>query len=225
MFSDRFLVSDTKKPMLLQPHCPVYVHCLRLCTEREVGAVFLQVRLVNRSDRSIRSVLLRIEGTTSDGSRRTLELPLSDCAAAPHCAFGEERMLAVPPITDPRVTVVRVQFTDGLLWNRLPAQEPVALSQTQWRLCRCGMPNPPDAPLCAFCRRGLTEQMPLTELLPRPRISIPPVPIVRSPAVRPEPEEESAAPVWLIVLLCVLAVGAVAALMFFLLFYLRQSGI
>ena len=94
----RFAPLGTQEQEILQPECPVYVHCTRRSVERESGTPFLQVRMVNRADRPVGTVYLRIEGLDASGQvRYTLrELALTGLHAAPRAVFGEERMLVLP---------------------------------------------------------------------------------------------------------------------------------
>lgn len=157
--TDRFFLSETQRHSWLQPECPVLVYSYRCCKEKRSGALFAQLRMVNRTDRAIRSVCLRIEGLDRfDTPIYTLrELMLSGCDAAPHTVFGEERLLLLERQEAHclRITVLRVLFADGMLWRRLPEQALCRQSDSSWQFCRCGMPNPSDAESCALCGRAL----------------------------------------------------------------------
>lgn len=231
---DRFFACDTEKPELIQPGCPVYLHCFRRNVERITEAQYLQVRLVNRSDYRVESVFLRVEGYAADGTAAYVlpELLLTKCAAAPHSVFGEDRLLALAqkPVKTLRIIVERVAFSDGMMWRRLGSQG--FLPAEQWPQCpTCAMRNPPEQERCALCGGSLcqsadaSKQPPVrAEQLPQqilaPECALPPerpAPIVRTqPFPLPTPDEESeetdSVPAWLVVLLCVLGTAALFVL-------------
>lgn len=223
--ADRFVLQQTQMQTILQPESPVYVHCYRRCTDQKSGTPFVQVRMVNRSDRLICSVFLRIEGVRADESvAYTLsEIVLADCNAAPHSAFGEERLIVLgkEAVQSLNITVVRVCFADGMLWRRLPGQRLTTAKEARWNSCACMMPNPPKAERCAFCGRLLSvEEIPmetssfaqekaenLTAFVPKP------APILRSfePTIPPVREKRSTAMRTVLVLLSLLALLCVGA--------------
>lgn len=157
--TDRFSLSEAQRHKWMQPECPVLVYSYRCCKEKRSGAVFAQLRMVNRTERTIRSVSLRVEGLDRfDETVYTLrELLLPACGAGPHTIFGEERLLLLDreAVYGLRVTVQRVLFEDGMLWRRLPEQALCPAADAAWPCCSCGMPNPPDAEVCALCGREL----------------------------------------------------------------------
>lgn len=238
----RFAPLGTQEQEILQPECPVYVHCTRRSVERESGTPFLQVRMVNRADRPVGTVYLRIEGLDASGQvRYTLrELALTGLHAAPRAVFGEERMLVLPAqeAVSVRVLVERVVFADGAIWRRLPEQRLTTLAESGWRRCVCSMPNPPQSASCLLCGRPLvppqrelpreTPQEAPQELLPvwQPEpVRERPAPIVRDftpayPQKLYEEAEERAAPRVLVVLLCIFGGAAVLAAAAFLTFCL-----
>lgn len=159
--TDRFSLSEAQRHKWMQPECPVLVYSYRCCREKRSGAVFAQLRMVNRTERTIRSVSLRIEGLDRfDETVYTLrELLLPACGAGPHTIFGEERLLLLDreAVYGLRVTVQRVLFEDGMLWRRLPERALCPAADAAWPYCSCGMPNPPDAEVCALCGRELPQ--------------------------------------------------------------------
>lgn len=225
--SDRFLLHEVRKQTILQPECPVYIHCSRLCTEKESKANFLQIRMVNRSDRLISSVFLKLEGLAGDGSVlfEIPELVLGDCNALPHSVFGENRLIALGRKMpgDIRITVERAVFADGMIWRRLPGQKLTSLQEAGWTPCTCGMLNPPDAAVCALCGAELAAKgQKISRPQNREEQRIPlsacnrkaerPGPIVRKFIPQQFPEEEEQGPSrGLVILLVVLALLAVLA--------------
>lgn len=223
--TDRLAFQTMQRQTILQPESPVYVHCYRRCTDQKSGTPFVQVRMVNRSDRLICSVFLRIEGVRADGSvAYTLsEVVLADCNALPHSVFGEERLIVLgrEAVQGLRITVLRVCFADGMLWRRLPGQMLTTAQEAGWNPCVCTMPNPPKAERCALCGRLLSvEEIPmetssfaqekaenLTAFVPKP------APIVRSfePTLPPVREKRSTAMRTVLVLLSLLALLCVGA--------------
>ena len=160
----RFVMQNVQRHELLQPQCPVYLHCSRICSDPRSGASFAQLRLVNRSDWAIRTVLVSIECLNADGRicDTLRERFLVNCNALPHSVFGEEQLLALShePIEALRVTIERVLFSDGLSWRRLPEQRIVTVQEAGWRRCSCAMPNPPEASGCLLCGKPLDESRP-----------------------------------------------------------------
>lgn len=235
--SARFTCLEAQRQTLLQPGCPVYVHCTRRSVERDSGTVLLQVRMVNCGEREIRTVYLRVEGLNFCGQMcyQVRELPLVDCAAAPRAVFGEERLLVLPrtEVASLRITVERVVFADGTLWRRKADARPFTVAEAGWTSCGCGMPNPPRSERCLLCGRTLASAQE-----PLPAQSLPPVglqtavaserpaPIVRhfTPSYWGGTEEftqpESEAPRWLTVLLYIFGAAAILAAVAFLVFCL-----
>lgn len=236
--ANRFLAEEIQLHKLLQPKSPVLVYCSRRCTEEDTGAVFAQVRMVNRTDRTVTAVVLQIEGLRPDGSARyTLtDLILADCNAAPHSLFGEERMLVLQreAVASLRITVERVAFSDGTSWRKLPDQKLLTAEQAGWIACTCGMPNPAENSVCDLCGAALPEQetavimplpepervtrLPETETLMPEDIRIPdeypPTQVIREYyplTVYQTEEEEPEAPKWLVILLSILGSLALAA--------------
>lgn len=207
--TSRFAMRSVQRNELLQPQCPVYLHCSRICSDSRSGACFAQLRLVNRSDWAIRTVIVCIECLAADGTvRDTLrEHFLVNCNALPHSVFGEEQLLALvhEPVEALRVTIERVLFSDGLCWRRLPEQRILTVREAGWKRCGCALPNPPEARYCLLCGRALGVQTPNTEaeapfLVPEVLFDAPPeepaeilpatereAPAEEAPAQRPAP--------------------------------------
>lgn len=239
---DRFTLLPVQKQTVLQPDSPVYIHCSRRSMERRTGAAFVQVRMVNRSERMICNVFLRIEGLNQFEEPCFVmpEVILAGCNAAPHTVFGEERLISIDRIAvcQIRITVERVTFADGMIWRRLPGQK--ILDTAQWKKCTCAMPNPPKASKCRLCGRQLhvpavTKEPDLFPLsvepealpVPPPQPLHRPQPIVREPgpvlpeAVLPEvPEKKSrsGALLAILIILSILAFLSVVGLMFYALY-------
>lgn len=154
----RFTFSKTYRQDLIQKDCPIYVHCSRLCSDDRTGGRFLQVRLVNRSDKAVENVVLTVKGIDGCGNAcgQLSGLILPDCKAQPHSIFGEDRMIAVGKLRAQKaeLMVERVSFADGMIWRRRTASEPVALKGSDWKLCECGLPNPPGNCRCDLCGRA-----------------------------------------------------------------------
>lgn len=154
--TERFARTVSQRLERFQPGCPVYAHCACLCTEQKTGAVFAQVRLLNRADWPVESVWLRIDGTDAAG-QTSFSCPelLTGLAAAPGAVFAEERLLPLGRQTPQHltVTVERIAFSGGLCWKRPPEQRPVTVAEAGWQRCLCGLPVPPDTARCPFCGR------------------------------------------------------------------------
>ena len=170
--ANRFRAEEIQLHTLLQPDCPVLVYCSRRSTEAETGAVFAQIRMVNRSDSTITTVLLQIEGLHADGSvcYTQQDIILADCNAAPRSLFGEERMLVLQreAVASLRITVELVAFSDGTTWRKQPEQKLLTIQQAGWKTCACGMPNPAENTVCDLCGAELPEiEEPIVTPLPR----------------------------------------------------------
>ena len=156
--TERFARTASQRLERFQPDCPVYAHCACLCTEQRSGAVFAQVRLLNRADWPVESVWLRIDGTDAAG-QASFSCPelLTGLAAAPGAVFAEERLLPLGRQTPQRltVTVERIALSGGLCWKRPAEQRPVTVAEAGWQRCRCGLPVPMDAARCPLCGRML----------------------------------------------------------------------
>lgn len=223
--TDRFAFLPTQPQTVLQPQCPVYIHCSRRCTDEKSGTHFVQVRMVNRSERLICTVFLCIEGIGADGTVAfTLpELVLPDCNAAPHTVFGEERLIALGrrEARTLRITVVRVCFADGLIWRKLSGQRLTTAQEAGWLPCICSMRNPPGTERCALCGRPLldseafveTPAPPAEEERIAPPFSPKPAPILRlfEPTLPPAREKRSSAMRAVLVILSLLALLCLAA--------------
>lgn len=188
--TDRFSAMETYKQPEIQPDSPVYIHCSRRCKERSTDAEFLQIRLVNRTDQGIRTVVLQIEGLSEYGVvlYTMRDMILAECDAKPHSAFGEDKILALEhtPIHRVRITVEKVVFEDGTLWRRNQAQALISAQEAGWNTCVCGMRNPPQAQYCELCGNAITQK---TENLP-PTSQEEDFPEIRVPYIETEPPEE-----------------------------------
>lgn len=228
--ANRFLAEERQLHTFLQPECPVLIYCSRRSTEADTGAVFAQVRMVNRTDRTVTTVILQIEGLDAAGAVHYTQqdLILAECNAAPHSLFGEERMLVLPreAVACLRITVERVAFSDGTSWRKLPEQKMTTAEAAGWRACSCGMPNPAENTTCDLCGAALPEigqfkevavpPPPKAEPLTPEEIQIPNdyAPVIREyypVTVYESEEEEPEAPRWLIILLSILGSLALAA--------------
>lgn len=151
----KFVYYPMRKSTMIQPDCPVYIYAYSLAIQKDGDAAFVQVRLVNRSDRCVHSVFLRIEGKDRYGNR-LYELdyvPLVECAGKPHKAFGEEQPLFLPEgeVYSLNIQVLDVLFTDGMIWRKQNDHQILTPEQAGWETCTCGMKNPREAKSCAFC--------------------------------------------------------------------------
>ena len=190
----RFTLLGTQEQNVLQPECPVYVHCTRRSIERESGTPFLQVRMVNRADRPVGTVYLLVEGLDALGQvRYTLrELALTGLHARPRAVFGEERMLVLPAqeAASVRVLVERVVFEGGTLWRRLPEHRLTTLAESGWRRCACSMPNPPERGRCLLCGRPLAPPQETPQEAPREVLPVwEPEPVREQEQARAQPQE------------------------------------
>ena len=233
--TDRFLTLAPQRQFVFQPESPVYVHCTRRSIERDSGAVFLQVRMVNCGQREISTVFLSVEGFDAFGKTvyRVPELPLTNCAAAPCGIFGEDRMLVLPrtEVERLRVSVERAVFADGTRWRRLPSHRLCMPQEVGYLQCSCGFPNPPQRAFCLLCGSKLSAaHCEPQESEMQPLAGEKPAPILRSftPGIVSFAEEEAQdaweTPRWERVLLWIFGGAAILAVIAFVIFCLAQYG-
>ncbi len=232
--TDRFTTQAPQLQKELQPDCPVYVHCTRLSREKRSGREFIQLRLVNCSEKQVNTVSFVIRALDADGGLLAAqgELVLADCKARPGRIFGEEKLftLQLPTAKSLRIEIKRVAFADGMLWRSGPEAEFRTPEELGWKKCSCGLPNAPERIRCPLCGRELLEKKEEEEplfSLPEPVIRRP-APIIRremplqtAPSYEEEEEEEEGVPVWLKVLLCICGGLAVLAMLGFAAFCLQ----
>ncbi|MBP3411720.1 MAG: hypothetical protein J6K89_00500 [Oscillospiraceae bacterium] len=213
----KFVYYPMQKPSRIQPECPVYIYAYSLAVQSYSGAAFVQLRLVNRSERVVHSVFLQVSGIDAQGDclYELHYLPIAGCNAEPHEDFGEDHLLFLPEghVRSLEVHVEDVLFEDGLIWRKQNRHQLLTPEQAGWKSCTCGMKNPGEAESCAFCRRQLkgtegkpsflhknskheaepvaAEDKPWIPPMPMPAMS--PIPTA-APAVK-EPETPVPAPV------------------------------
>lgn len=190
---DRFTTSPPYRQALIQVGCPVYVHCSRICTDRRTGDRFLQLRLVNRRDREIETVILSIDSYDAWGNScgKLTELILPSCKAQPHSIFGEDRLIALGKLRGAKmeVTVTCVGFSDGMLWRARAINSPCPLEESGWEVCACGLPNEPEQECCDLCGRKLYQPVPAAPVVEAPSevAEAPAAPMPEVPLFKPEP--------------------------------------
>ena len=137
---ERYVVHEVQKQLPLQKGSPAQVHCYRCVEDCCSGSMLLQLRMVNQSEKCIKSVFLRVEVLNEKdvtGSAIT-GLTFARCNAAPHSVFGEDRVVMLPwkKVDSVRVSVELVVFDDGKRWHEteaLPSRE---------EYCVCDQPDP-----------------------------------------------------------------------------------
>ncbi|MBQ2444830.1 MAG: hypothetical protein II272_00155 [Oscillospiraceae bacterium] len=151
----KFVYFPMEKPKRIQPDSPVYIYAYTLAVQQQTGASFVQLRLVNRSERTVHSVFLSVTGFDDRGQHRyeVKFLPLPGCNAEPHSDFGEDHVLFLPEanVRSLEILVEDVLFDDGMIWRRQDSHELLTPEQAGWKSCSCGMMNPEEAETCAFC--------------------------------------------------------------------------
>ena len=129
----RFQTLSSGTQNLFDPDSPVWVSRYRLSLDLESGKRLLQLRLVNRSDKKISRVFLRIkcfEATTRKAT--VLELvPMPAVLALPGRAFGERSLVEITP---PQTSFVeafaqRVVFSDGTAWDESSTRNYLAFAE------------------------------------------------------------------------------------------------
>lgn len=156
---DRFVQMETHKQLQLQQDCPVHVHCYRCAVDWKTGAAIAQMRMVNRSERTVSAVFLRVDGLDENGFENysMRGLALANCNARPHSIFGEEKTIVLKPapFSRLRIWVQCVTFSDGVTWCASPQH--AFLPPAAQQQCICGMRNEKDAATCGLCGKQLSE--------------------------------------------------------------------
>lgn len=154
---EKFEYYPMRKPTRIQPECPVYVHGYGLAVQKGSGAAFVQIRLVNRCESTVHSVFLHISGKDIMGNvlYELRFVPLIECAGQPHKDFGEEQLLFLPQgnVCTLDIEIEDILFADGMIWRRQSGQRLLTAEEAGWVTCSCGMKNPGEAHVCAYCRK------------------------------------------------------------------------
>ena len=168
----KFVYSPMQKPAAIQPQCPVYIHGYVLARQKYGEAAFVQIRMVNRGDRSVRSVFLRIEGKDPFGnSLYDLQyVPVLDCGGDSGRIFGEEQPLFLPQgdVSTLDISVLDILFEDGMIWRKQSGHALMTAEEAGWVTCSCGMKNPAGHP-CAYC--GMEVEQTATLPVEEPAVS------------------------------------------------------
>lgn len=230
----RFSYEKEQRHDYIQPECPVYVHCTRQCTDLPSGMRFLQLRMVNRGEHTVKTVMFCIEGVDDGGEVcYTLRgLVMGGCNAPPQSVFGEGRLFVLRQTAQHiRIRIEQVVFVDGMSWRRQSGQKLLQIEKSDWKRCPCSMPNAPENEQCVLCGKRFDppeqrhgEESPAMHgeqvVPPQPICRERPKPIVRENnfvADKPNDEEDEGerVPVWLVVLLAILGAFALTALLYF----------
>ena len=154
----KFVYYPMQKAEVLQPECPVYVYGYGLAKQKRGNAAFVQVRLVNRTDKQVNSVFLRICGRDQQGNSlyELQYVPLVDCIGEAYKDFGEEQPLFLPQgdVSKLEIHVMDVLFEDGMVWRIQNSHRLMTAEEAGWVTCSCGMKNPAEAARCVFCGKG-----------------------------------------------------------------------
>lgn len=227
----RFSFQKEQKHDYIQPECPVYVHCIRQCTDLRSGMHFFQMRMINRGEHTVKTVVFCVEGLDENGRLccTMRGLVMGDCKAAPRKVFGEGRMFALKQTAyQIRVRVEQVIFADGMSWRRQNGQKLLEIGKSNWKRCTCAMPNAPDNEQCILCGKKFPlpserESEEMSASLPENDFKLPlyterPAPIIRENYFVESQQEESSderVPVWLVVLVSILGALALVVLLYF----------
>jgi predicted negative regulator of RcsB-dependent stress response len=185
MKAERYTIQYSADQLLLQPECPVHVKKLQCTRDNLTGSLLLQIRYVNRSERTVEGLVIRVQIRDSAGQVLTdlRALPVGGLCAAPHHCFGDEKTVILPRAPgDLRVLVEQVQFSDGYLWRSKPEApllrvcEPVRIcgrvqpsQHGDYWYCACGLVNPAKAPVCGYCGK----RSPFGAAAPSAAVSVP----------------------------------------------------
>ena len=194
--TDRFQLQKTVKHPYLQPDCPVYVYCTRQSEDRRSGARLVQIRMVNCGVGSVGTVVFDIEGLTPWGEV-CFSLPalvMTGCKAAHGKVFGDDKVFSLKGnrASKLRVIVRQVIFADGMSWKCQSSHSLTTVEEAGWKICNCGMPNPPLREFCVFCGAALLKkaQIDLLKTQDIPVINFDTEPICAAPLTVAEPEPQ-----------------------------------
>ncbi len=211
--SGKFVYFPLRKPAVIQPECPVHIYCYGLAKQKCGDAAFVQIRLVNRTERKVHSVFLQISGRDSLGNvlYELQYVPLVDCKGDAYKDFGEEQPLFLPQgdVHTLDMQVLDVLFEDGMIWRKQNSHRLMTAAEAGWVTCTCGMKNPSESKCCVFCGKSMgseaegeknvyfpVEQAPIAEVIEPVAEVIEPVAEEREFAVKEtEPPIEEEEPV------------------------------
>lgn len=126
----RFQTLFDAEQHLFVPDSPVWVSRCRLSLDPDRGIRFLQLRMVNCSEKTIRRVFLRVTCYNAAGSRlsRLEMLPLPPSEVLPGRIFGDGLAvrIAQPGAVRVEAFAQRVLFADGTAWDELRPEDALA---------------------------------------------------------------------------------------------------
>lgn len=172
MDTTRYTTILCSENLILQADCPVHAKKLQCTKDTLTGSLFLQVRYVNRCERTVESLVIRVsvlEGGKEVAAIRAL--PISGLSGKPHQCFGDEKTVVLPRCGDEiRVIIEQVGFTDGYLWrsksssSAIVIEEPVRICgkvqpcrKSGYWYCSCSMVNPDSRSQCDYCGTAAPE--------------------------------------------------------------------
>lgn len=182
MDTTRYTTILSAENLVLQADCPVHAKKVQCTKDTLTGSLFLQVRYVNRCERIVESLILRVsilEHGSEIASIRSL--PVSGLRGKPHQCFGDERTIVLPRCGDAiKVFIEQVSFSDGYLWRAksgdttLAIEPPVRICgkaqpcrRSGYWYCSCSMVNPDSRATCDYCGSEAPpkpkEVLPVTE--------------------------------------------------------------
>lgn len=201
---ERYQIKFCSDQLLLQPDCPVHVKKLQCTRDNLTDSLILQIRYVNRSERTVVALVVNISLLDSCNNEVSAihALPVPQLQAEPHTCFGDEKVVILPTeCAHICVTVEQVQFSDGYLWRRKPASVPIPVSapakvcgkiqpsrhEGYW-YCSCGLVNPDSAEFCGYCGKAVCA--PLASVA---AAVVPPAPPAHTPEcyVFPSPPDDA----------------------------------
>ena len=162
----RYTTILSTENLVLQADCPVHAKKIQCTKDTLTGSLFLQVRYVNRCERIVEGLILRVsilEGSGEVASIRSL--PVSGLRGKPHQCFGDERTIVLPRCGDAiKVYIEQVSFSDGYLWRAksgdttISIEPPVRICgkaqpcrRSGYWYCSCSMVNPDSRSRCDYC--------------------------------------------------------------------------
>ncbi|MCQ2418482.1 MAG: hypothetical protein MJ085_01735 [Clostridia bacterium] len=182
MDTTRYTTILSTENLVLQADCPVHAKKVQCTKDTLTGSLFLQVRYVNRCERIVESLILRVsilEHGSEIASIRSL--PVSGLRGKPHQCFGDERTIVLPRCGDAiKVFIEQINFSDGYLWRSksgdttLAIEPPVRICgkaqpcrRSGYWYCSCSMVNPDSRATCDYCGSEAPpkpkEVLPVTE--------------------------------------------------------------
>lgn len=166
MDTTRYTTVLSAENLVLQAECPVHAKKVQCTKDTLTGSLFLQIRYVNRCERIVEGLILRVSVLERGSEIASIRsLPVSGLRGQPHQCFGDERTVVLPRCGDEiKVFIEQVSFSDGYLWRAKSGDTTIAIEppvricgkaqpcrRSGYWYCSCSMVNPDSRKTCDYC--------------------------------------------------------------------------